>query len=409
MPTLTAGQTGTFTLDAFGYIDVVAQGDGTLNATSRAPNLKSNVAISRLASVRYGPYGVPMDFTIACTNGAITYTTTAGYGGGGDAEDVSIADAGGYFTGTDVEAALQELGPLLTAGSSSLGGGGSDRTAVTEEVDPVNGGYRVLSETVDGIPWTYTYDVQGRLEGRTWSAGGLSATITYNSNGFGTASGNIIKGDSIVVTSSQMATLKTALAALSATENKPKFYVSDFDSSRGLELEWNPVDECFRFPGGTDGIVGHDTTTVTATDAPGTDNAESAALYTITIPGWLRGPKSRIIISSIYNYSDDTPTKTTRFKLNGTTYFTNATTAPNNGVSFDNFVQAISTSQFVQYISTSTGGSGSTVASSSPLAAPTTITADTDIAVTMTMQWDGSGTAGRVRTAYGLMVRLSNP
>ncbi len=83
MASITAGQTGTFTLDAFGYIDVVAAGDGTLNAVSRAPNLKSNVSISKLASVRYGPYGVPMDFTIACTNGTITYTTTAGYAASG--------------------------------------------------------------------------------------------------------------------------------------------------------------------------------------------------------------------------------------------------------------------------------------------------------------------------------------
>ncbi len=113
MASITAGQTGTFTLDAFGYIDVVAAGDGTLNATSRAPNLKSNVSISKLASVRYGPYGVPMDFTIACTNGTITYTTTAGYAGAAAsvaADDVTIIDAGGYFTGAEVETALQELG-----------------------------------------------------------------------------------------------------------------------------------------------------------------------------------------------------------------------------------------------------------------------------------------------------------
>ncbi len=96
MESITAGTTRTSTPDASGYIDVVALGDGTLAGVSRAPNLKSNVSISKLASVRYGPYGVPMDFTIACTNGTITYTTTAGYG----------ADSGNAVIGTGNQAAM---------------------------------------------------------------------------------------------------------------------------------------------------------------------------------------------------------------------------------------------------------------------------------------------------------------
>lgn len=40
----------------------------------------------------------------------IDHTGIPGVGGAPDAADVTIADAGGYFTGTDVEAALQELG-----------------------------------------------------------------------------------------------------------------------------------------------------------------------------------------------------------------------------------------------------------------------------------------------------------
>ncbi len=117
MPSITAGQSATFTLDAFGYIDIIAAGDGTLNATSRAPNLKSNVSISKLASVRYGPYGVPMDFVIACTNGTITYTTTSGYTPGisGAVSADEIWNAAGdtvYGTGPDAATRL----PIGTAG-----------------------------------------------------------------------------------------------------------------------------------------------------------------------------------------------------------------------------------------------------------------------------------------------------
>lgn len=118
MPTITASQTASFTVDAFGSIAVVVNGQGALTATSRAQNLKSNVVVSVLQSKTYGPFGVPMDVVISCSDGSITYTVTNGYGGGATSADaVSIADAGGYFTGTDVEAALQELGAAVGGGS----------------------------------------------------------------------------------------------------------------------------------------------------------------------------------------------------------------------------------------------------------------------------------------------------
>lgn len=37
-----------------------------------------------------------------------------------DAADISITDAGGYFAGTDVEAALQELGGVVPTGLTGL-------------------------------------------------------------------------------------------------------------------------------------------------------------------------------------------------------------------------------------------------------------------------------------------------
>lgn len=48
--------------------------------------------------------------------------------GGGDADDVSIADAGNYFTGTNVEVALQEVGSDLNTLNTALSGHLSDTT-----------------------------------------------------------------------------------------------------------------------------------------------------------------------------------------------------------------------------------------------------------------------------------------
>lgn len=80
MATITAGQSASFTLDAFGYITVSSVIAGTLTGVSLAQTLKSNIFVSKLARTVYGPYGVPMDFTIASTDGPLTYTTTAGVG-----------------------------------------------------------------------------------------------------------------------------------------------------------------------------------------------------------------------------------------------------------------------------------------------------------------------------------------
>lgn len=188
MPSLTAGQTGSFTLDAFGYIDIVAAGDGTLTGTSRAPNLKSNVSISKLASVRYGPYGVPMDFVIACTNGTITYTATAGYAGAASstaADDVTIIDAGDYFESTNVEDALQELGASVSAriqrfyfsaaGTYLVQLGRSTAFTIFLTTSVV-GTVKVVDNTVDGLP---------ELLASTATASASNVSITIGSPGVG--------------------------------------------------------------------------------------------------------------------------------------------------------------------------------------------------------------------------------
>lgn len=115
MATITAGQSASFTLDAFGYITVSSVIAGTLTGVSLAQTLKSNVYVSKLASTVYGPYGVPMDFTITSTDGSLTYTTTAGYGSGGDVAADSLWDAAGdtvYATAADTATRL----PIGTAG-----------------------------------------------------------------------------------------------------------------------------------------------------------------------------------------------------------------------------------------------------------------------------------------------------
>lgn len=95
MATINSGQSASFTLDAFGYISVQQADDGTLVGISQAANLKSNVSYSKVAAVRYGPFGVPMDFILTCENGSITYTTTNGYS--------AIVD-GGFVVATQGEA-----------------------------------------------------------------------------------------------------------------------------------------------------------------------------------------------------------------------------------------------------------------------------------------------------------------
>jgi hypothetical protein len=61
-----------------------------------------------------------------------------------DASAISIADAGGYYTGTDVEAALQEIGADLAAGT---GGGASEHAHIVSE-----------THLSDGSGTTYTLD-----------------------------------------------------------------------------------------------------------------------------------------------------------------------------------------------------------------------------------------------------------
>lgn len=94
-----------------------------------------------------------------------------------DASAISVADAGGYFTGTDVEAALQELG----AGG---GGGGSGTLTTIEEVD----GSPTDSAVTKLVFPNGTLSIVGHVATYT-PAGGGGGSLTQAYVGYNTAGG----------------------------------------------------------------------------------------------------------------------------------------------------------------------------------------------------------------------------
>lgn len=82
------------------------------------PDTHANRPAANASGLPVGSLYVCSDHGIIYQTDGSTWSTWATLGGGAvAAEDVSITDAGAHFTGTDVEAALQELG-------ASGGGGG---------------------------------------------------------------------------------------------------------------------------------------------------------------------------------------------------------------------------------------------------------------------------------------------
>lgn len=211
-------------------------------------------------------------------------------------------------------------------GSSSAGGGGSDRTDHTYEADPVNGGYRLATETVDGIPHTYGYDGTGRLSTDIWSAGGLSRTITYDAtSGLGEATGNIYRGSAIVTTASQMATLKTALAALALTDKSPQFFVADYDSGRGLSLEWDNENNGFRGVSGAPIRAFEDYTTESVWTS---STSESGNRFSYSVPYWMLHRRSRVEFTGLAICTGTLGTKAIRaYFTGGSNLFCNAACA----------------------------------------------------------------------------------
>jgi hypothetical protein len=120
-----AGQVVTCTDDDETYI-VALRADGTLSAAITTTNWDNTATYGRVARATF-------------VAGAMTALADERWSAGGifdhaadgalaAAEDVSVADAGTYYTGTDVEAALQEVGASL----ESLSGGGVSVSANTD-------------------------------------------------------------------------------------------------------------------------------------------------------------------------------------------------------------------------------------------------------------------------------------
>lgn len=121
--------TVTLSASSTNYI-VVLRTTGVLSSSTTSTNwddeanyarvYKITTGASSVSSVedhRAGPFGV--------------HGQSSPTGGTADAADIAIDDAGGYYTGTDVEAALQEIGADL----AGLGGGGDASTNTATSVD----------------------------------------------------------------------------------------------------------------------------------------------------------------------------------------------------------------------------------------------------------------------------------
>lgn len=313
------------------------------------------------------------------------------------------ADGQGPYSWNGVS--MQLIGATAAGGS---GGWGSDRTAGTFALDAASGEYVVATETIDGIPWTVGRDLLGREVLRQWGSGGLSRAIDYSLGG-GVASGNVIvHGNEVWVPSSAMATLKTQLTALgSAAAGAPRFYVYDYFGSRGLVVEWNYIDACFRPICSGMAMVYSNLTPVVGVN-PG--SAESAALFTFAFPAWLRGPQGQWKIKTFSGYSGVTSgseTKKPEVKLNGTTLGNITSNANSLTVKMAIDLDATSATAFLSAPATSGIGADAFGQSSGAPNAAWSIPAGTDLTFTMTetIQTGASVT----RTSYYMRVFYSHP
>lgn len=180
-----------------------------------------------------------------------------------------------------------------TGGGGGGGGGGSylgagSITAVTTEIDPVNGGFRPVTFTQSGVEWTVSYNLDGSRAYLSAFAGELIVTYAYTPDGdFAYVSGNYIDvegrirmdwataanlGDDIVA---GMWVVGTDL------DNGLQIFVTDIVG--GVTLEWSDLIDWWRGPNGapiTLAVFGNTSYYTGST-------SESPAQITATIPGKL--------------------------------------------------------------------------------------------------------------------------
>jgi hypothetical protein len=206
---------GTLTLSAssINYV-VVARATGVISTSTASTNWDNTTDYARVYKITTGASavsGTPEDHRVT-TNGIL-----AGGGGGGGASaaaDVSIADAGGYYTGTDVEAALQEVGAALDA----LPGAGASTSQPGEMMagfiaTPSNKDYKIVVKAAHGgtITETTTISASGTCTAtfkiNTTALGGTANSVSSTEQSQAHASANTFSaGDDIVITVSSNAT-----------------------------------------------------------------------------------------------------------------------------------------------------------------------------------------------------------
>ncbi len=275
-------------------------------------------------------------------------------------------------------------------GSGGGSGGGGDRVSVVLEADPVNvGQQRVLRETFagEGIPWTLSYDAFGRVIKREWAAGGLVANIAYDAYGYGTATGNVYNAQGeIETTSSQMPTLKSALTALALTTQTPRFHVNGLD----ITVEWAANRSAFRFPRGL-GTISYQFNAPAVAD-PGA--AETAALFTATLPGWLRAPGAEYRVFTRYNSPNyDSLTKSYRIRINGSIEWQRISAIAATVTEYQLDAAAREVTAGTVSVWGLSAGVGPSTSYSSSGSTNHSIAADTDITITTTVQYASDPTA----------------
>jgi hypothetical protein len=339
METITAGQSASFTIDAFGYITIVARGEGALFAGSRAQNLKSNVSVTKLASTQYGPYGVPMDVVLNCTNGSIEYAVTDGF----SSSTATVAsdplwDATGdlvYATGANAATRLPigTAGQILTVGGSSMPEWATPATASSNAGIATSSGSDLTAMSApSGVVTGYTagadYEVTRDVNDVPTSLDVVGTTITSALTRVGTTDYYYINagspyyvGGAKSITLAQMREWETAALA-SLTTIKPGYRVwvsnagswtspSNVTTALGALAVWTAIGWMW------------ETSVIYRTDYVASytgSTSQSAALAPLTIPAGIMGALDTAKVYLKMTFTNLAGTKSLVINLNGGTF-----------------------------------------------------------------------------------------
>lgn len=204
------------------------------------------------------------------------------------------------------------------AGGSGAGGGlgANDLTAITTEVDPINGGYRLATAQQSGVASAVTYNGSGDIAAVTIDLPTTDIVSTYNyTNDLPYISGNWYVGGGLRMSSAQASEFKTNLVAAGA--NAAGFRVFVHDLAQGVTLEWNATAQSYRGINGSPILLNDDRANGTNLLA---NTSETAAQKTVIIPGWLTSTHSEFEVEAHTTWSGTgRTTGTARVKFGGTT------------------------------------------------------------------------------------------